>query len=86
MPGPQVAYRMTATHEQNGTRVGLVKRSGNHPAPGLIEVAVRADPEGVAPMWLFQLALLLFTPTTVLVYSFVEPLEDRGTAARGQRD
>jgi hypothetical protein len=28
-------------------------------------------------MWLLQLTLLLFVATTVLVYSFVEPLEAR---------
>jgi hypothetical protein len=65
--------------------VALAKRPGNYPAPGLIGVAACAGPEGVGPRWLFQLTLLLFTATTVLVCSFVEPLEDRGKPARGQR-
>jgi hypothetical protein len=33
------------------------------------------DVTGVFAMWLLQLTLLLFIPATLLVYSFVEPLE-----------
>jgi hypothetical protein len=37
-------------------------------------------------MWMLQLSLLLFVATTVLLDSFVEPLEARGEPARGKRD
>jgi hypothetical protein len=68
------------------TMVALAKRSGNHPTPGSIAMAVYAGPEGVALMWLFQPSLLLLVATTVLVHSSVEPLEDRGEPARRRRD